>query len=122
MKDILAGLFGLAGVGLALWVGIVLLTVPQGPQHCEAAFRQQGGPDSASPQVFQTMWTRTLKDHWIAAIVLQPEDITRDPFTVVCHFAATNFALKELQFYDGDRTKELKRISMSNIDPRTWLK
>jgi hypothetical protein len=49
-------------------------------------------------------------------------DITQERATVVCRFAGANYTDGPVELIKGDRLQELKDVSMSNLDPRTWFK
>ena len=70
----------------------------------------------------KSIFSRTIKDYWISSLVLQPIDLNQEQITVVCYFKSTNYVLGSLKIYNGNKLNEIKSISLSNHDPRTWFK
>jgi hypothetical protein len=118
-------LLQLGGAAIAIIVVVwlyAMVTVPlDGPRYCRKAFRAQLSSLDSTSHVFRTVWTRTLHDHWVAAIVVQSENLRRPPTTIVCHFGETDYRFQRLEVYEGDHVEELKRASTSNLSPLSWF-
>jgi hypothetical protein len=106
--------------------GILLVTVflvPfRGPKECLEMFRGEHPEMARTSGIVSRVWTRTQGERWVSALLVQPGDITREQLTIVCYFARTNYVPDRVEVFDGDRVGALKHVSMSNLDPRTWLK
>ena len=82
-------------------------------------------PDTAktpSAHVFSTVWSRTLRDHWVSALVVRSGNLEERPSTIVCHFKSTNYVFDHSEWFSGDQTGSLKAISLANLDLRAWFK
>ena len=113
---------GTVVIGLVIAL-IAWLSVPSdGPGYCRNAVAAQYPQLAAATHEFRSAWARTMRDHWVSAIVVQPEnDLTDKPLTFVCHFASTNYASPRVEAYVGDVLDAFKRSSTSNLSPHTWF-
>lgn len=114
-------LTGLVGFALMILLLASLIVPTQGPSYCESAFHDKYAALAETGSITTRMWTRTQASHWVAALVVQPQDISRQPITVVCHFRTTNYVIDRVEIFDGNRLHALKDVSRSNLDPRTWF-
>jgi hypothetical protein len=111
-------------IGLVILIPLfAVLTVPlDGPGYCIKAFRESNPDFARGVSVVRRIWTRTQRDHWVSALIVQPYDLSQSPSTVVCHFARANYVSPQVEIYDEDRSSRLKDISTSNYNPVTWFK
>ena len=109
---------------LAILIGIIaIIVIPfNGVQYCERNFKKNNPTLANNSVVFNNLWSRSLDNHWVSALVLQPKDIAEPDFTVICHFKSTNYVFDRIEIHQGNKTDRIKRVSMSISDPRTWFK
>lgn len=69
----------------------------------------------------ESFWTRTISSHWFSGLLMQPKDINKPEYTVVCHFKSSNYVINNIEIYTGNKIPKFKAISIINIDPRTWF-
>jgi len=94
----------------------------RGPRQCMAAIGILDTSKTPSTYVVSTVWSRTLRDHWVSALVIRSGNLEERPSTVVCHFKSTNYVFDHPEWFSGDQTAVLKSISVANWDPRAWFK
>jgi hypothetical protein len=78
-------------LSISLWyLGVVSIfhisPTIMGPEKCRKAFSIE------HPKAFQlaveteNMMMRTIDDHWVAGLVMQPKNINESEYTVICRF------------------------------------
>ena len=102
--------------GLVLNVGLAF----KGVQDCRDGFSSQHPQTSQTLVESNSFRGRTLDDHWISALVMQPKNLEYDEITVVCHFVGKTYKIGEIEVIEGDKTDRLKKVSVSNFNPKTW--
>ena len=40
---------------------------------------------------------------------------------MACHFVSANYVFDRMEFHKGDKLEALRRISITNLDRRTWF-
>jgi hypothetical protein len=102
--------------GFVYFINLALL--PRGASYCTENARHEFPALIDSGIVDKRMWTRSLRNHWVAAIVVSPKSIDDTvQTTIVCHFKSTNFEFDRTELFPGNRVNAVKRISVSHLDP-----
>ena len=116
--------YATTGVSFAVLIAfITFLAIPtKGPTYCRKAIKYHMPQLLEEAVETKSIFSRTIKDYWISSLVLQPIDLNQEQITVVCYFKSTNYVLGSLKIYNGNKLNEIKSISLSNHDPRTWFK
>jgi hypothetical protein len=121
-ERLLGRVASLIGIGVFIFLVAVLTTPSKAPDYCLRAFRSAYPDLAQGAGVVGKVWARTQDDHWLSALLVQPSDIAQSRVTVVCHFASTNFVEGRVEVIPGDRIRQLKDVSTSNLAPTTWFK
>lgn len=109
---------------LAIFAGIggLMDEASQGPRHCRTLFKVSDPDAFAAATETGAMWTRTQGKEWITALVFQPNDVSRKPFTIVCRYPRDAYVSGKTEVFDGDVRDRLTSISSSNQTPVSYLK
>ena len=65
----------------------------------------------------ESLWSRTLDDHFIAGWVLQPRELSKTERTAICHFKRNTKIQERIEFAEGNKLDKIKNISSSNMNP-----
>ncbi len=110
-------------IALLIFILVYAIAPMAGPYKCEWAIEDlaENNPSAATfakMDVIGSMWTRTLEDTWISALLLKDPENNAHPVTAVCRFKDINYGLEKVDFYNGNRIEGIKGVSITNFDPR----
>ena len=121
-KDEIGKIVGIVAIAVTLTVIVVSIgnylhavtRTPEGARICRQELLKQFPASRDSSVVVQTVWTRTINKHWVAALVIQSKNLNDEgQITIVCNFKGTTYDFDRLDWYPGNKVKTLKSISRS---------
>lgn len=110
-----------ASAAVPIYAAAEVFTATRGPAYCREMVRTAGFMKPGAWVESGTVWTRTLEDHWVSAIVYVPADLSSDGIAVVCHFRGKDYVSDHVQPLEPANLPRLREVARSNLDPRTWF-
>ena len=68
-------LMSVVPLAILMVIVAVVIAMTEGPSQCEKALRKHNSEVAGDSVVVDAMWSRSMDNHWISALLLQPKDI-----------------------------------------------
>jgi len=111
--------------GFIFWVilGLTsLLAAPlDGPLKCREEVEKRYKEVMSEGVETDYFFTRTLENHNVSGLLIQPKDLQLEPYTLICHFKQDTDEIDRIEFQKGNVISKIKNITKSNFSPLTWL-
>ena len=116
--------YALSGGIMVMFLGFVVMTIvsANGPIHCRGDLLEAHTQLYENSVEVESVWARTTNNHWLSGFLMQPKDRIKSEFTIICHFKSTNYIFDHAAIYEGNRINQVKSMSVSNLNPKTWFK